>query len=43
MNTLCCFKCNQDFDLDERKPLILNCGHTICKDCVIKMISVKDS
>lgn len=31
--SLMCTICEQRYDLVERKPLVLLCGHTFCKDC----------
>lgn len=32
---LWCQICSQRFDVDARLPVVLPCGHTLCKDCVI--------
>lgn len=34
-----CNTCNYQFDLSSRKPLILDCGHIHCEECVRKLIS----
>lgn len=28
--------CKNKFDLNSREPLILDCGHSICKECLQK-------
>lgn len=31
-----CSICRQMFDLKDRKPLVLPCGHSFCSDCLKK-------
>ena len=33
-----CPVCMQEFDEDEKKPLVIPCGHTLCKFCVSTMV-----
>ena len=33
-----CEICFERFNITDRKPLCLNCGHTCCKTCVNKML-----
>ena len=35
---LTCEICTERFNITDRKPLSLNCGHTCCKACVTKML-----
>ena len=36
-----CQLCNEEYDTDEKKPLILNCGHSFCKQCITNIITQK--
>ena len=38
-----CYICYEKFDVASKFPMLSNCGHTICKDCLInlKVISTK--
>ena len=36
-----CNICNEEYDTDDKKPLILNCGHSFCKECIINIITQK--
>jgi hypothetical protein len=31
-----CLACNKSYNLNERKPTIISCGHTICNECFKK-------
>ncbi|CAD5331582.1 unnamed protein product [Arabidopsis thaliana] len=35
----CCSVCHTRYNEDERVPLLLQCGHGFCKDCLSKMFS----
>ena len=37
----CCI-CEEEYDLKERKPLLLPCSHTFCRRCLQKMQARKD-
>jgi len=39
MKVPCCSVCQNRYDEEERVPLLLNCGHGFCKDCLSKMFS----
>ena len=32
-----CIVCLESYNSFDKAPIILNCGHTLCKDCIIKM------
>lgn len=32
-----CIVCSNDYDCETRIPLILKCGHTLCKACLEEM------
>ncbi len=36
LNSLCCYICT-DFYTQEKKPLILVCGHTFCEGCLLSL------
>ena len=31
-----CIICKEFYDIKDRKPLVLLCGHTFCKQCISK-------
>lgn len=33
-----CELCFETYNAEERKPLVLNCGHTYCKECINKIM-----
>ena len=35
----CCPVCLSRYDTDDRKPLLLKCSHTLCKQCITKQIN----
>ena len=37
-----CVVCMEQFDLEERRPLVLPCGHSVCKACCIKLLENKE-
>lgn len=39
MKVPCCSVCHTRYNEDERVPLLLQCGHGFCKDCLSKMFS----
>lgn len=39
MKVPCCSVCQTRYDEEERVPLLLQCGHGFCKDCLSKMFS----
>lgn len=39
MAALSCWICHANYDEDQRAPLILQCGHCFCKDCLIKIFT----
>ncbi|GLT45995.1 hypothetical protein SLA2020_197870 [Shorea laevis] len=39
MKVPCCSVCQTRYDEDERVPLLLQCGHGFCKDCLSRMFS----
>lgn len=40
MNNIKCLICNKNFNLQEKKPLILpKCGHTFCSSCLHSLLS----
>nr|XP_027079322.1 E3 ubiquitin-protein ligase KEG-like isoform X2 [Coffea arabica] len=39
MRLPCCTVCQNRYNEDERCPLLLQCGHGFCKDCLSKMFS----
>ena len=39
MEELKCPVCNLMFDLELKIPLVLNCGHIVCKECVNKSLN----
>ena len=32
-----CGVCSEDYDTSEKKPLVLQCGHSFCKQCLLEM------
>lgn len=30
-----CKICKSHFDIDQRSPLVIKCGHTFCKQCIL--------
>ena len=40
-NLLQCKICCESYNKTDRKPLILPCGHTFCKDTISKLINKK--
>ncbi|CAN6992623.1 unnamed protein product [Brassica oleracea var. botrytis] len=38
-NRPCCSVCHTRYNEDERVPLMLQCGHGFCKDCLTKMFT----
>ncbi|KAG6787751.1 hypothetical protein POTOM_003796 [Populus tomentosa] len=39
MKVPCCSVCQTRYDEEERVPLLLQCGHGFCKDCLSRMFS----
>ncbi|KAG2334172.1 hypothetical protein Bca52824_005352 [Brassica carinata] len=39
MKVPCCSVCHTRYNEDERVPLLLQCGHGFCRDCLSKMFS----
>ncbi|XP_058077369.1 E3 ubiquitin-protein ligase KEG [Magnolia sinica] len=39
MKVPCCSVCQMRYDEEERVPLLLQCGHGFCKDCLSRMFS----
>ena len=37
MNILECLVCYEEYNSNNKLPLILKCNHTICKECVLKL------
>ena len=36
-NLIKCKICKEEFDCNEKKPLIFKCGHTFCKKCILSL------
>jgi len=34
-----CQICLEDYNIHDRKPLVLDCGHSICQECCRKLFS----
>ena len=34
---LICFVCNENYDLESRRPKKINCGHIFCSECLYQM------
>ncbi len=34
-----CPICFEEYSVKKRKPVVLDCGHSICKDCVVSILS----
>lgn len=43
METIECPVCTESFDRTKRIPLVLHCGHSICKKCTIELLEYKKS
>ncbi|KAL9239925.1 hypothetical protein vseg_014196 [Gypsophila vaccaria] len=39
MKAPCCSVCQTRYNEEERSPLLLNCGHGFCKDCLSRMFT----
>lgn len=38
---LYCDSCHESFDTHDKIPMILGCGHTVCRDCALLTQSKK--
>ena len=43
MENLICKQCKEPYDHNEKMPVMIDCGHSICKDCYVTMFDAKSN
>lgn len=38
--SLSCKKCSRAYNMDEKTPIVISCGHTCCKGCYLTCINL---